>query len=125
MKKVSKKNLVPASETAHVDDITDTVAPKWFAPAMQTQMREILKDYPTKDEMSRILNERLSGFATKEDLKNHPTNDDLRDMSEHLTKIFLDRFDEQDNKFFELFEKNARGIGNHETRIISLERRLT
>ncbi len=128
MKKVSKKHLVPASVTAHVDDTTDTVAPKWFTPAMQ----EVLKNYPTKDD----LNQKLSGFATKDDLDQRlsgfATKDDLKNMSEHLTGIILHyfdkvtrRFDELDDRFFELFEKNAKAIGNHETRIVSLERRLT
>lgn len=105
MKKISKKQLVSASAAAYTDD---GIAPKWFSPAM----REILKDYPTKDD----LDQKLSGFATA---------DNLIEMSQHLVKIFLDRLDEQDRKFFSRMENNAKTLGNHETRIVSLERRLT
>ena len=129
MKKISKKQLVSASAAAYTDD---GIAPKWFSPAM----REILKDYPRKDDVGNIVDQKLKDYPTKDDLDQRlsgfATKDDLKNMSEHLTSIVLHyfdkvirRFDEQDDRFFELFEKNAKAIGNHETRIVSLERRLT
>ncbi|MFA7278014.1 MAG: hypothetical protein WC101_03460 [Candidatus Gracilibacteria bacterium] len=102
-----KKIVKNMAAKVHANN-ADTVAPKWFSPAM----REILKDYPTKDD----LDQKLSGFATA---------DNLIEMSQHLVKIFLDRLDEQDRKFFSRMENNAKTLGNHETRIVSLERRLT
>ncbi len=84
-----------------------TVAPAWFAPAM----KDILKDYPNKEDLAHA----LSGYATKEDLKvamsNHPTKNDLLNALTEMTTYLVQAltikpdFDDLEKRVVELEDR--------------------
>lgn len=93
MKKVQKKLLAAGGARTTRDD----VAPAWFAPAMHAALhdglREALKNYPTKDDLEKRLDEKLSGFATKDDLERKLSGFVTKKDFQSSMKLISQRFD--------------------------------